>query len=231
MSTSERPLGLVLLSILKYLRCELRPVSLEELKEKLNINIEADPELVENLKTNPRILIEPDGRFRWKSKYFLRNKDDLLAVIRRNPNGIDKKDLLDAYKGVEEDLEQLLHSQPPCILCIRNNFYKQEYLFPAEPKWWYPVSEHVRQLWSEVRVPDPVDVHRHLTSRGLKQVSQKSVQPQRAVVVRKRPKSYDTRKARRRAKLTNEHLEGTALDPNQFIESTRTTNSAFSSSM
>ncbi|GJQ13598.1 hypothetical protein GpartN1_g5389.t1 [Galdieria partita] len=217
MATGEKPLGLVLLSILQYLQSELRPVSPQELKDKLHIDVEADPELKENLKTNPRILIEPDGRLRWKSKYFLRNKEDLLAVIQRNPVGIDKKDLLDAYKGVEEDLENLLHSQPPQVFCIRNNFYKQEFIFPAEPKWFYPVSDDVRQLWYEIRVPDPVDVHRHLMSRGLKRVSQENRQPE-SVVVRKRPQSYKARKVGRRAKLTNEHLEGTALDPNQVIE-------------
>lgn len=229
MATSQKPLGLVLLSILQYLQSELRPVSPEELKEKLQVDVEAYPELKENLKTNPRILIEPDGRLRWKSKYFLRNKTDLLAVIQRSPTGIDKKDLLDAYKGVEEDLENLLHSQPPQVLNIRNNFYKQEFLFPAEPKLWYPVSEDVRQLWSEIRVPDPVDVHRHLVSKGLKQVSQDNRQPER-VAVRKRPKSYDNkaRKVGRRARLTNEHLEGTALDPNQVIETTNQPKSAFS---
>eukprot|EP00871_Galdieria_phlegrea_P000856 jgi/Galph1/1771/GphlegSOOS_G461.1 len=229
LNKQEKPLGLLLVNILNYLHNELRPVSPQELKEKLRIDVE-QKELAENLRTNPRIVVEPDGRLRWKSKYLLRNKQDLLSVIRKSQNGIDKADLMDAYKGVEEDLQNLLNSEPKEVLIIKNNFYKQEFVFPFEPRLFYPVSADVTELWSEVRVPDPVDVHRYLVGRGLKEMpSRANNQPERAVV-RKRPKSYDTKRRNvgRRAKMTNEHLQGTALDLNQTIQGP-TRDSAFHS--
>jgi len=205
-----RPIGALMHSILKLLQTELRPLSSAEIQSHIGVDVLNHPAMLENLKANPKILREPDGRWRWKSKYYLRNSDDLLALLRRSTEPIVASELYDAYKGIKADIESLLNEAPRQVIAIKNASSGKTLLMNYEPRLFIQVSEDIITKWNEIRVPDANDTHRFLVQHGLKSGSA-LLQASGNMFIRKRPKRQDQKKSKR-VKLTNVHMEGTGID-------------------
>ena len=224
-ATSDKPLGLVLHAVITYLRQELRSVASEELKQAVGADPDADAELRANLLTNPRVLHEPDGRWRWRSKYYLRNRDDLVNLLRRTEAGIPAAELFDAYKGARDDIVELArHRRPPPLLLYRaTDSAKDGVLFANDTALYMPASDAVRELWHATPVPDALVVHNYLVQRGLKDASADG-SAHAVLAPRKRPRPLRPGGQRvgaagnRRFRLTNVHLEGTGIDLSRDYE-------------
>lgn len=114
-------------------------------------------------------------------------------------------------------LQTLIHTEPPTVIAIKNSATRRVVLYPISGVPYPTISPDVRERWAAIRLPDAVDIHRYLVERGLKANTAAGAPRVVAAFVRRRP----TRKGRaggaKRLKLTNVHLEGSAIDLNADI--------------
>ena len=100
---------------------------------------ESDESVATMLQRNPKIRVEkiPDpenpsvqiATYAYQAKYNnVRDVKTLLAQINRCKNGVPMRDLMDAYDGVEDDLQQLITAGD--VLAINNSEDKDKILFP-----------------------------------------------------------------------------------------------------
>lgn len=212
MASSSLPVGMQLERVHKFLKAELRPLTSSEILTATGVDIDGNAEILQSLTDEKsRVGQEKDGRWRWRSEFFLRNFNDLLAKMVQSPDGIAERRLLDAYKGVAGDIEKLkkrgvVHEVKAGTKVI---------LYPRDGRMELDVSEDVREKYNSVKLPDAIDVHRELVSAGLKDSDGAGgvisiSQP----VARKRPKRQVQRK-NRRIKLTNTHMANSGIDLNK----------------
>lgn len=102
-------------------------------------NGNSTPSLVSMLLSNPKIKVEeiPDPenpnltmyQFGYRAKFsMVHDKATLLAQINRMKNGIKASELVDAYDGVEKDIQKLITSGE--VLGVHNPEEKDKILFP-----------------------------------------------------------------------------------------------------
>jgi len=107
--------------------------------QRTGIDLQEDEAVAEMLQHNPKIRVErvPDPEnpslmietYAYQAKYnHVRDRTTLLAQINRCKNGVPRRDLEDAYDGVEKDLDLLITAGD--ILAIYNTEDKTQILFP-----------------------------------------------------------------------------------------------------
>lgn len=107
--------------------------------QRTGIDLLEDEAVAEMLQHNPKIRVElvPDpenpslmiATYAYQAKYnHVRDRASLLAQINRCKNGVPRRDLEDAYDGVERDLDILITAGD--ILAIHNTEDKTQILFP-----------------------------------------------------------------------------------------------------
>mmetsp|Transcript_15562 Transcript_15562/g.29356 ORF Transcript_15562/g.29356 Transcript_15562/m.29356 type:complete len:617 (-) Transcript_15562:38-1888(-) len=98
-----------------------------------------DENVTKLLLKNARIKVEeiPDPEnptltiltFGYQAKFNnVRNRTGLIAQVNRAKNGIRRRDLLDSYEGIEEDIDQLITSGD--VIAVLNSEDKDKILFP-----------------------------------------------------------------------------------------------------
>ncbi|GMP42835.1 hypothetical protein CsSME_00012438 [Camellia sinensis var. sinensis] len=76
----------------------------EQINEACYVDINSNKAVFDSLRNNPKV--NYDGMcFAYKSKHALKDKNQLLILIRKFPEGIAVIDLKDAYPTVMEDLQ------------------------------------------------------------------------------------------------------------------------------
>ncbi|KAJ0106251.1 hypothetical protein Patl1_18741 [Pistacia atlantica] len=76
----------------------------EQINEACYVDAKANKAVFDSLRNNPKV--HYDGRrFSYKSKHDVKEKSELLVLIRKFPEGIAVIDLKDAYPTVMEDLQ------------------------------------------------------------------------------------------------------------------------------
>mmetsp|Transcript_354 Transcript_354/g.1188 ORF Transcript_354/g.1188 Transcript_354/m.1188 type:complete len:235 (-) Transcript_354:120-824(-) len=164
----SQTLNLQIKNVLDVLHRELRPMTAREVGEILKIDIENNEELIRNVESSTKLEKQKDGRWRWKSKFYVRSKDELIAFLRSRSNGVEKNDLEDCYKGSMDDVKDIIESEPRQLIVLKNSTTKRELLYPYEPELALKISDDIKERWEKVRVPDQVEVHRYLVERRLK---------------------------------------------------------------
>lgn len=107
--------------------------------ERTGIDLIEDEAVAQMLQHNPKIRVEqvPDPEnpslmiptYAYQAKYnHVRDRTTLLAQINRCKNGVARRDLDDAYDGVENDLDALITAGD--VLAINNTEDKDKILFP-----------------------------------------------------------------------------------------------------
>lgn len=107
--------------------------------QRTGIDLQEDEAVAEMLQRNPKIRVElvPDpenpslmlATYAYQAKYnHVRDRTTLLAQINRCKNGVARRDLEDAYDGVEQDLNNLITAGD--VLAIHNTEDKTQILFP-----------------------------------------------------------------------------------------------------
>lgn len=206
--------GLQLLKIHDFLKAELQSFSSEELLAKTGVDIENSHEISLSLKGDAsKVIREEDGKWRWASKYPVRNFNQLLTLMCRNTDGIVERDLYDSYKGVKDDIKKL--KKRSAVYEIKSG--SKILLFPRDDRFQVNISDEVRDKYKRISVPDAIEVHRYLVQRGLKETDDSTGIKIAAPVSRKRPSSRKDNKRRRnkRIKLTNTHMENSGIDLNK----------------
>uniref|UniRef100_A0A7S3EFD7 TFA2 Winged helix domain-containing protein n=1 Tax=Rhodosorus marinus TaxID=101924 RepID=A0A7S3EFD7_9RHOD len=207
--SKPQTLNMQIKSVLDVLRKELRPMTPEEIEKILGTDIVNNQELRKNVESSTKFLRERDGRWRWKSQYYIRNKDELLVFLRKRHDGVPRAALDDCYKGVTDDMKDIINSKPREVIVLKNSTDKKEIVYPYESALSLPVSDDIRGMWETIHAPDRIEVHRYLIENGVKKGKVEDF-PQLAIN-RRRPRGQKAR-SNKRMKLTNVHLEGTGID-------------------
>lgn len=210
MGFENLPVGLQLSRIHDFLKAELAPLSSEDIKAQMGIDIDASPEIFQALTSDSsKVLREKDGRWRWSSKYLVKNINELIVLIVRSSDGIFEKDLYDSYKGIKDDIKKL--KKRGALYEIKSG--SKILIFPQDSRLKIDIGEEVKTKYKEVRVPDAIEIHRYLVQHGLKETDDKSGVRIAQPVSRKRPKTKQGgRRRTRRIKLTNTHLKNSDID-------------------
>jgi hypothetical protein len=107
--------------------------------QRTGIDLQEDEAVAEMLQHNPKIRVElvPDpenpslmiATYAYQAKYnHVRDRTSLLAQVNRSKNGLPRRDVEDAYDGVERDLDVLITAGD--VLAINNTEDKTQIIFP-----------------------------------------------------------------------------------------------------
>lgn len=193
-----------------YLKTHTEPISAEKIASYLSRPI--DLAFLQILRHHPNITYHADTNlYEYRPAHNIRNASSLLATLanQRTGAGLPVKELKDGYPAVEEDLKTL--EAQGHVLVIRG---KKDGL--ARMVWYNDaksnvgISEEFKEMYHQLKVPEPGDLPRELEKLGM---TPASVDPRsiKKVVVEKEKK----RKGRRRGKITNTHLVGILRDYSQ----------------
>mmetsp|Transcript_96822 Transcript_96822/g.145004 ORF Transcript_96822/g.145004 Transcript_96822/m.145004 type:complete len:536 (-) Transcript_96822:256-1863(-) len=125
--------------------------------QRTGIDLIDDEAVATMLQHNPKIRVEhvPDpenpslmiATYAYQAKYnHVRDRTTLLAQINRCKNGVARRDLEDAYDGVEDDLDGLITAGD--VLAINNTEDKDKILFPRGEAF-------LVELDGIITIPDP----------------------------------------------------------------------------
>lgn len=208
---STAPIGRQLEVLQTYLRTELKPKSSEEILEATGVDIDGNEDVLHSLTdAESKVVQEKDGRWRWKSMYHVRNREDLFMLLSRSSDGIVEKNLFDSYKGVVEDVAKLKRSL--IVYEVRNG--SRSVLYPRDRRLELDIAQDVKEKYNSVKVPDAIEVHRYLVENKLKDRNDTAGVPVVQPITRKRPKRTVKRKSKK-IKLTNTHMANSGIDLNQ----------------
>ncbi|XP_077236312.1 transcription initiation factor IIE subunit beta-like [Tasmannia lanceolata] len=178
----------------------------EQINEACYVDVNANKAVFDSLRNNHKVYY--DGRrFSYKSKHDLKDKTQLLNLIRKYREGIAVVDLKDAYPSVMEDLQGLKGAGEIWLL---SNFDSQEDIaYPNDPKVVIKVDDDLKQLFRGIELPrDMVDIEKDLQKNGMKPATNTVKRKAMAQVhgIAPKPKPKKKREISKRTKLTNAHL-------------------------
>ncbi|KAF5933421.1 hypothetical protein HYC85_029592 [Camellia sinensis] len=130
----------------------------EQINEACYVDINSNKAVFDSLRNNPKV--NYDGRcFAYKSKHALKDKNQLLILIRKFPEGIAVIDLKDAYPTVMEDLQALKAAGQIWLL---SNFDSQEDIaYPNDPRVPIKVDDDLKLLFRGIELPrDMIDIEK-----------------------------------------------------------------------
>uniref|UniRef100_A0A7N0T0K0 TFIIE beta domain-containing protein n=1 Tax=Kalanchoe fedtschenkoi TaxID=63787 RepID=A0A7N0T0K0_KALFE len=94
-----------------------KALTAEEINAETYVDMKANKAVFDSLKNNPKVLY--DGtHFSYKVMHEVKEKWELLYLVRKYPEGIAVIDLKDAYPNVEEDLQVLKTAGDIWLLCF-----------------------------------------------------------------------------------------------------------------
>ncbi|XP_028082097.1 uncharacterized protein LOC114283478 isoform X1 [Camellia sinensis] len=179
----------------------------EQINEACYVDINSNKAVFDSLRNNPKV--NYDGRcFAYKSKHALKDKNQLLILIRKFPEGIAVIDLKDAYPTVMEDLQALKAAGQIWLL---SNFDSQEDIaYPNDPRVPIKVDDDLKLLFRGIELPrDMIDIEKDLQKNGMKPATNTAKRRAMAQVHGIGSKSKTKKKKNeisKRTKLTNSHL-------------------------
>eukprot|EP01083_Nonionella_stella_P034865 95327_1 len=206
---------IILAEIIKFLRANRGPKTVQDIYAHVLINGTYRPNLHQNqlaaqsLRQNQHVEFDATKHsFAFKPTVpGLSSRQDLLILLSRSQDGLFEETLLDAYVGVEKDLEALKENK--VIIHLVNVDTKKTVLFPrfrslAKLK----VDDDIRELWKSVEIPSTDSQHTMIQELEKSGHSVKDLNSR----VRARPSSSKSKKKRKKRKmrinLTNVHLKG-----------------------
>uniref|UniRef100_A0A5B6ZG83 TFIIE beta domain-containing protein n=1 Tax=Davidia involucrata TaxID=16924 RepID=A0A5B6ZG83_DAVIN len=179
----------------------------EQINEACYVNTNANKAVFDSLRNNPKVYY--DGkRFSYKSKHDLKDKNQLLILVRKYPEGIAVIDLKDAYPSVMEDLQVLKAAGQIWLL---SNFDSQEDIaYPNDPRVPIKVDDDLKQLFRGIELPrDMIDIEKDLQKNGMKPATntakRRAMAQVHGIASKTKPKKKK-HEISKRTKLTNAHL-------------------------
>lgn len=206
-SIRRAPVGAQIKRVIDLLLERREALTPEQINEACYVDVNANRAVFESLKNNPKV--NYDGRFfSYKSKHEVKNKEQLLVLIRRFPEGMPVIDLKDAYPNVMEDLQTLKAERKVWLL---SNFDSQEdIVYPNDPRVPIKVDDDLKQLFRSIELPrDMLDIEKDLQKNGMKPATNTAKRRAAAQIQGISSKSKPKKKKHeisKRTKLTNAHL-------------------------
>ncbi|KAK7270493.1 hypothetical protein RIF29_23676 [Crotalaria pallida] len=208
-SIRKAPVGAQMKRVIDLLFETRQALTPEQINEVCYVDMNANKNVFESMKKNPKVKYE-GGRFSYKSKYDVREKKELLVLIRKYPEGIAVIDLKDAYPTVMEDLQALKAARQIWLL---SNFDSQEDIaYPNDPRVPIVVDDDLKLLFRGIELPrDMLDIERDLLKNGMKPATntakRRSTAQMEGIPSSNKSKAKKKNKEiSKRTKLTNAHL-------------------------
>ncbi|XP_058107447.1 uncharacterized protein LOC131251020 [Magnolia sinica] len=204
----KSPVGAQIKRVIDLLLETRQAFTAEQINEACYVDVNANKAVFDSLRNNHKV--HYDGkRFSYKSKHDLKDKKQLLELVRKFPEGIAVVDLKDAYQSVMEDLQAL---KTVGQIWLLSNFDSQEDIaYPNDHKVpQIKVDDDLKLLFRGIELPrDMVDIEKDLQKNGMKPATntarRKSLAQVHGVTPSK-PKTKKKRELSKRTKLTNAHL-------------------------
>ncbi|KAL3818087.1 hypothetical protein ACJIZ3_003992 [Penstemon smallii] len=206
-SIRKSPIGAQMKRVIDLLFETRQALTAEQINEVCYVDINANKAVFDSLRKN--LKVSYDGkRFSYKSKHDLKDKGQLLILIRKFAEGIAVIDLKDSYPTVMDDLQSLKASGQIWLL---SNFDSQEDIaYPNDPRAVIKVDDDLKQLFRGIELPrDMIDIERDLQKNGMKPATNTAKRRAMAQVHGIPPKPKSKKKKHeisKRTKLTNAHL-------------------------
>ncbi|GAU19486.1 hypothetical protein TSUD_77300 [Trifolium subterraneum] len=207
-SIRKAPVGAQMKRVIDLLLETRQAFTPEQINEACYVDMGANKDVFDNLRKNPKV--NYDGqRFSYKAKYGLKDKTELLQLIRKYPEGIAVFDLKDAYPTVMEDMQALKAAGQIWLL---SNFDSQDDIaYPNDPKVHIKVDNDLKELFQKIELPrDMIDIEKDLQKNGMKPATNTAKRRSAAQIEgissnKPKPKKKKS-EISKRTKLTNAHL-------------------------
>lgn len=179
----------------------------EQINEACYVDMLSNKAVFDSLANN--LKVHYDGqRFSYKSKHDVKDKNQLLKLVRSYTEGIAVIDLKDAYPAVMDDLLALKAAGQVWLL---SNFDSQEDIaYPNDPKVPIKVDDDLKQLFRSIELPrDMIDIEKDLQKNGMRPSTNTTQRRLAAQIhgISQKPKAKKKKhEISKRTKLTNVHL-------------------------
>ncbi|KAH9721839.1 transcription initiation factor IIE subunit beta [Citrus sinensis] len=189
-SIRKSPVGAQIKRVIDRLLETRQAFTPEEINRDCYVDVNANKAVFDSLRNNPKV--HYDGkRFSYKSKHDLKDKSQLLVLVRKFPEGIAVIDLKDSYPTVMEDLQE-------------------DIAYPNDPRVPIKADDDLKLLFRDIALPsDMLDIEKDLQKNGMKPAT--NTQKRRAaaqiqgISSKNKPKKKK-HEISKRTKLTNAHL-------------------------
>lgn len=156
--------------------------------------------LLEDLRRNNRVSLEvEEGYIAYKPEYpSISNKKDIISLLDNSEFGVLEQSLLDAYKGIERDIEDMIEEGE--IYRILNEEKKKDnsFLFKRHTQYELHIPSEIKGIWSEHRLPSStIEIEEVLIKSG--HLTEKQLQM--ALLEQARRNAEDTNRKKREAEL------------------------------
>ncbi|TKY70928.1 Transcription initiation factor IIE subunit beta [Spatholobus suberectus] len=206
-SIRKAPVGAQMKRVINLLFETRKALTIEQINEACYVDMKANKDVFDSMRKNPKVKYDGE-RFSYKSKHDVRDKSQLLFLVRKFPEGIAVVDLKDSYPTVMEDLQALKAAREIWLL---SNFDSQEDIaYPNDPKVPIKVDDDLKQLFRGIELPrDMIDIERDLQKNGMKPATntakRRSAAEMQGISSKPKPKKKKN-EITKRTKLTNAHL-------------------------
>ncbi|GAB4856248.1 hypothetical protein Ancab_014175 [Ancistrocladus abbreviatus] len=206
-SIRKAPVGAQIKRVIDLLYETRQAFTPEQINEACYVDINANKSVFDSLRNNPKV--NYDGkRFSYKSKHDLKDKNELLVLIRRFTEGIAIIDLKDAYPNVMEDLQALKSAGQ--IWLLSNMDSQEDIAYPNDPRVPIKVDDDLKQLFRSIELPrDMLDIEKDLLKNGMKPATNTAKRRAAAQIqgISSKPKQKKKKsEISKRTRLTNAHL-------------------------
>ncbi|KMZ59379.1 putative Transcription initiation factor IIE subunit beta [Zostera marina] len=202
----KSPIGAQIKRVIDLLLETRKAFTAEQINEVCYVDINGNRGVFDSLKNNHKVKYD-GNRFSYKSKHDLKDKTQLLGLIRKFPEGLPVIDVKDAYPSVMEDLQAI--KAEGHVWLLSNMDSQEDIVYPNDTKSVVKVDDEMKQLFRRIEVPrDMIDIEKELQRNGMKPATNTAKRRATAQVqgVPSKPKQKKKREITKRTKLTNAHL-------------------------
>ncbi|XP_062512103.1 general transcription factor IIE subunit 2-like [Corticium candelabrum] len=194
----------------RHMASESEALSLEELLEQTgysDVQQSIKSWLPEALHANQKVTVAEDEKYLFKPLYQINNREKLLNLLRdqseKGLGAVKLEDVRESYPRADKTLEVLATK---VISLTRMD--KDVVLFYNSPEISVEIDEDFKKLWRSISVEglSDLDIEKHLHNAGIS-----SMQGVPGMLKRKATTKRKSARARKQARLLNDHLDGSEL--------------------
>ncbi|KXS18630.1 transcription initiation factor IIE, beta subunit [Gonapodya prolifera JEL478] len=196
-----------LLAIIDFLKGKYEPVPYEHIYNNLSIDLDRrDPRLESLITSNNHIIRDEAAKtLSYRYKFNIKNKTDLLNVLRQHPHeAIDIKELKESYPKALEAVEALA-TDKKCIVIRKDKDDSIRAVAYNEDDLNLAIDANLITLWHETKIPSGADLAKELDKVGLKALQ--AFVPEGKSSMKDGDQKVKKKRAGRVHKITNTHLK------------------------
>lgn len=208
--TKQKNINQQMYEVITYLKTVDVPQTVEDLKKFAKVDVYSSEDLYKNLTNNEKITFDSENNtFAYKPVYDIKNKEDLLKLVREH-KAMEVKELKDSYLNLMEAIKELEKEGDILIIYSKDN---PRIIYANDKKLNVETDDVFKDLWHSLTVPPEEDLPKELEKAGLKsmEVFETKVNP-------KNKSKKKTKQRNRKVKITNTHLVDIDLTKDYVVE-------------